>query len=333
MPNDKTYEILLEKLSEGAREVIFDYDCSDTVMKVFQKIMEERPELFWLTGSCRYAKSMRGSEVKVKLVPEIMIDDAELALRRQKFDKAVEQFAAACRADSEFETVFNIHEAIIDKTEYNFGSANALAAGVRNNEAAVRGMSAYACLVDGHAVCSGYAKAFQTLCAKLGIRAGRVHGIKLDGGGPHEWNIVWVDGDPYHMDVTWDDPVFAQGVKGFRTYDYFCVTTEEVLRTHGIDGDSEAPLCTADACNFFVKKGYFLKKYGFEEAAQIIRSQLGNDTVYLKFPGRNEQAAAQEELIKKMKVFEIPEVRERYNSLQISATPNGTLAVRFLKKG
>ncbi len=332
MQTDKTYAVLLEELSRGAREVIFDYDCSDSVMKVFQKIMAEHPELFWLTGSCKYAKSVRGNEVRVKLIPEIMIDDAELTLRRQKFDRAVDAYVRACRGDSEFDTVLKIHEAIIDRTEYNFASAKALGAGVRNDEAAVRGMSAYACLVDGNAVCSGYAKAFQVLAGKFGIRAGRVHGVKLDGGGPHEWNIVYVDGEPYHMDVTWDDPVFAQGVQGFRTYDYFCVTTEEILKTHGIDRDSEAPLCTADANNYFVKKGYCLDRYEFGKAADIIRAQLDNDTVYLKFPNSAELSRAAEELLKKLKVFEIGEIRERYNSLQMSTTACGTLAVRFLKK-
>ncbi len=332
MQTDKTYTKLLEELSRGAREVVFNYDCADSVVKVFNKIMEEHPELFWLTGSCKYSKSVRGSEVRVTLVPEIMIDDALLRQRRQKFDKAVDAFTAACRGDSEFETVLKIHEAIIDKTEYNFDSANALAAGVRNNEAAVRGMSAYACLVDGNAVCSGYAKAFQVVAEKLGIRAGRVQGIKLNGGGPHEWNIVYVDGEPYHLDITWDDPVFARGVQGFRTYDYFCVTTEEVLKTHGIDRDCDVPLCTARACNYFVKKGYCLDRYSFGEAADMIRAQLKNETVYLKFPDKKELSAATEDLLKNLKVFEITEVREKYNSLQNSTTENGTLAIRFLKK-
>ncbi|MBE6724133.1 MAG: hypothetical protein E7576_02885 [Ruminococcaceae bacterium] len=332
MKNDKTIGELLEKLSQGAREVTFDYDCSDTVMQDFQTIMAEHPELFWLTGSCRYGKSVRGNEVRVTLVPEIMIDDEELNRRRKAFDRAVDAFVSACRSDSEFETVLKIHDAIIDKTEYNFASANALSAGVRNDEAAVRGMSAYACLVDGHAVCSGYAKAFQVIASKLGIRAGRVHGIKLDGSGPHEWNIVTVNGQPYHLDVTWDDPVFAKGVQGFRSYDYFCVTTEEILRTHGIDRDSDAPLCTATESNYFVKKGWCLDWYEFEKAADVIRSQLGSDTVYLKFPDKAALDEAAEDLFKKQRVFEIREVLEKYNSLQTSTTVNGTLAIRFLKK-
>lgn len=332
MQTDKTYCKLLEELSRGAREVVFDYDCSDTVMKVFGTIMQDRPELFWLTGSCKYSKSVRGSEVRVTLIPEIMIDDAQLKQRRRAFDQAAKAFAAACRGDSEFETVLKLHDAIIDRTKYNFDSANALAAGVRNEEAAVRGMSAYACLVDGNAVCSGYAKAFQTVAGMLGIRAMRVQGIKLDGGSPHEWNIVYVDGQPYHLDVTWDDPVFASCMQGFRTYDYFCVTTEEVLKTHGIEKNSGAPLCTARACNYFVRKGYCLDRYEFGKAAEIIRAQLNNETVYLKFPNKDELSAAAEDLLKKQRVFEIAEIREKYNSLQMSTTVNGTLALRFLRK-
>ena len=94
MQTDKTYSVLLEQLSRGAREAVFDYDCADTIVKTFGRIMEEHPELFWLTGSCKYSKSVRGSEVKVTLIPEIMIDDALLKQRRQKFDQAVDAFTA-----------------------------------------------------------------------------------------------------------------------------------------------------------------------------------------------------------------------------------------------
>ena len=68
------------------------------------------------------------------------------------------------------------------------------------------------------------------------------------------------------------------------------------------------------------------------KAADIIRAQLDNDTVYLKFPNSAELSRAAEELLKKLKVFQIGEIRERYNSLQMSTTACGTLAVRFLKK-
>ena len=111
MQNDKTYSEILKQLSLGAREVVFDYDCSDTVMKEFGRIMAEHPELFWLTGSCKYSKSVRGNEVKVTLIPEIMIDDEELKRRRQRFDQDTRRRfrpsrrnsgskRAACRASS-----------------------------------------------------------------------------------------------------------------------------------------------------------------------------------------------------------------------------------------
>ena len=78
--------------------------------------------------------------------------------------------------------------------------------------------------------------------------------------------------------------------------------------------------------------GLALDRYDFEKAADMIRAQIGRDTVYLKFPNQNELSAAAEDLLKKQRVFEIREIRERFNSLQTSTTVNGTLALRFMKK-
>lgn len=59
-------------------------------------------------------------------------------------------------------------------------------------------------LVDRRAQCIGFAKACKLLCDRIGLRCLIAQGnFKRESGGiGHAWNIVWIDGQCYHLDVT-----------------------------------------------------------------------------------------------------------------------------------
>lgn len=82
--------------------------------------------------------------------------------------------------------------------------------------------SSYHLLVDGTAVCSGYASAYQDLLLRAGIECRYVVSEKMD----HAWNLVKIDGQWYHVDLTWDDPT-PDGA-GYVSHQYFLRTDEEI---------------------------------------------------------------------------------------------------------
>lgn len=61
----------------------------------------------------------------------------------------------------------------------------------------------YGALVVHKSVCEGYAQAFCYAMDNLGIKSYMVVSDTLN----HAWNIVYIDGKKYHVDVTWDDPI------------------------------------------------------------------------------------------------------------------------------
>lgn len=65
----------------------------------------------------------------------------------------------------------------------------------------------YGGLVEGKVICYGYSSSFQLLMDMLGIQCLTVDGTANWENGPHSWNMVNLDGDWYHVDVGWDDPV------------------------------------------------------------------------------------------------------------------------------
>lgn len=56
----------------------------------------------------------------------------------------------------------------------------------------------------------------------------------------HMWNMVTIDGRNYHLDATWDDS------EDYPRHTFFNLTTEEILRTHRLDGENiGVDTCTA----------------------------------------------------------------------------------------
>lgn len=64
--------------------------------------------------------------------------------------------------------------------------------------------NAYGALVDGYCVCQGYAEGYQLLLSLIGIPCK----VIASGAMFHAWNLVYVDDQWYHVDATWDDPVW-----------------------------------------------------------------------------------------------------------------------------
>lgn len=65
--------------------------------------------------------------------------------------------------------------------------------------------TAYGALVEGKAVCNGYAQAMKLLCDLSGVECELITG-RADGEN-HAWNLIRLDDEAwYHVDVTWDDP-------------------------------------------------------------------------------------------------------------------------------
>ncbi|MBQ6381762.1 MAG: leucine-rich repeat protein [Clostridia bacterium] len=54
-------------------------------------------------------------------------------------------------------------------------------------------------------VCQGFALAYAYLMNQAGVKTYYVRSVALN----HAWNVTYIDGVPYYVDVTWDNPTFA----------------------------------------------------------------------------------------------------------------------------
>ena len=98
---------------------------------------------------------------------------------------------------TDVEKALLLHDRLAVWNEYDY--ANYLAGTIPPES-----YTAYGALVKRTSVCDGYTKAYMYLLNRVGI-----HNIYCSSGELwHSWNIVYIDGTPYHVDVTWDDQVW-----------------------------------------------------------------------------------------------------------------------------
>jgi len=116
---------------------------------------------------------------------------------------------------TDFEKVKFVNDYIVKNTEYS-------------EESIASSHSAYAVAYEGKGVCQGYALFAQKLLEALGMESMYVVGEVYTGG--HAWNLVKVDGEWYHLDTTWNDPVPDRG-NGVR-YDYFLLNDRDMRVDH-----------------------------------------------------------------------------------------------------
>ncbi|WP_062528940.1 DUF2510 domain-containing protein [Demequina rhizosphaerae] len=146
----------------------------------------------------------------VELRPVYTYGRDEADRRRSLTATAVQLGLNASRAtgaSSDKEKVTRIHDYLVSLGEYDYEAYDAINRG-EDTEVVDRSQEAYGLLVEGTAVCNGYAQAFLAMAEAAGLDAVQVTGSDLAGatGGDHAWNKVLVDGEWLLVDVTWDDP-------------------------------------------------------------------------------------------------------------------------------
>jgi len=94
--------------------------------------------------------------------------------------------------------------------------------------------TAYGALMNGSAVCDGYAQAFKVLLDELDIENHLIFGITADANGVfqdynrHAWNIVKYNNQYTHFDPTWDDPTYSDRVR----HTYYFMSSDEIREDH-----------------------------------------------------------------------------------------------------
>lgn len=243
--------------------------------KVFFAVKNDNPDLLCFADSCNMTTFLSHGLLELKYdysVTDCERMHSELKAKSDEIaNKANELYG------TDFERELYIHDYIVNNTEYVETSNSA---------------NAYGCLVEGKAVCSGYSRACMLLLGKCSIRSVLVGGkgiSETQGNVDHMWNVVWLEGVPYNLDVTWDDPLSNEGTSAVHIY--FNMPDSVFSKNH-LDASPKIS-CTDDRHNFFKYYDILYSQYNNKTVRSIsnrLNENLSNGLNYVEFMFDNKAA-------------------------------------------
>lgn len=241
-------EILM--IMQGQHQEIPLCSTNDVLIEqVAACVLLDHPEIFYVDGYSYEKHMFAGTIQKILFRPNYTQTAEDIASAKQQIDQYVQAcFQQLPETADEYQKVKYVYEFVILNTEYNLDAPD------NQNICSV--------FLYRESVCLGYAKAIQYLLQQLDIEAAVITGSVLTGES-HAWNLVKVNGQYYYVDATWGDASYF-GDTGEGTalstinYDYLCINTADLLKSHIIDNPVSVPNCSVLIDNYYVKEGLYL---------------------------------------------------------------------------
>ncbi|KNZ43052.1 transglutaminase domain-containing protein [Acetobacterium bakii] len=269
----KAYDQVSEMLDNFKTKADVADISQEEMDHVLIAVQNDHPEYFWVGDFSYFGSEKTNSvnEVRVKYP----YDEAEKKQRQAEIDAEYENFTMNLTPGmDEYQKVKYVYEYVIKNTRYASDPLD--------------DQNIYSVFGKNESVCAGYAKSTQYLLKRMGMDASYVTGV-VAGQEAHAWNIVRIDGEYYYLDTTWgelDNESSSEPEKNI-TYDFFCVTTEDLLKTHTIDESIvQYPAFTATKANYFVKENKIFDlntRADRDRLTADLRTAINNQEKYYHF--------------------------------------------------
>lgn len=220
--DEKELNSIVQRLMNFDATVKISASAESEIHALIAYLRYERTILFHL-GEARYTFSSRRKEAI--LTPCYLYS-------KQEYDSIVSKLAASvqkirdqvCKAASMLEREIAVHDYFCKNVQY-----------VDDGE---RSHSIVGPLLYQRGVCDGISKAVKVVLQESGIKSHVISGMAQTGTShqnePHAWNIVQMNQEWYHLDVTFDNTISNKSIR----YDYFNVCDKEIFKDHTIGFDS-----------------------------------------------------------------------------------------------
>ena len=249
---------------------------AEDAQTLFYAFTTDNPQFFFLGNTYSYeGYRVDGTDYYDTFCLTFLMDTAAREEAAHRLEDAVTDVLTTVPANADDYTTERIlHDALTARVSYD----REVAEGTVSASQRPHAFSAYGALVDGQAVCEGYARAMQLLLQRAAIPCTLVSGTA--DGTAHMWNTVEIDGRNYHLDPTWND------ADDKLQHTFFNLTTEEIARTHTVGEENlGVDTCTATEANFYTVEGWQLTTFDRSLIAEAVAKQVANgaDTVELRF--------------------------------------------------
>lgn len=180
-------QVLVTGWNNLATEIsVEDYNISvSDIGNVYCGILYNNPKLYHVTTGFRYSYT---TNTVISVLPIYRETDASVIEETMDAIDAATEEIMFCLDENmtDFEKVMTVHDYMVLHYQYDYTYSN----------------YDITIMTTKTGVCMGYALAFMHLMNELGIECLYVSSEAMN----HAWNLVKLDGEWYHIDLTWDDP-------------------------------------------------------------------------------------------------------------------------------
>ena len=150
---------------------------------IFTYLVKDDPYLFYVDGRLSYSYSSEGYVIKLK--PNYRMTKAEVEIAWRELNVWIKQMASEVCGD-DAEVALRLHDLILHRFSY---------------DESLESDNIYKLYKSGVGTCQAYAMLYLALLREVGIPSHFVASDSIE----HIWNLLEIDGEWYHADLTWDD--------------------------------------------------------------------------------------------------------------------------------
>lgn len=248
----EAFEELYSAVRENKKKVVFKNEIpSEMLDKLMQILNYDCPELINVMGD--YSPSYNEDESYAQSV------GLYYNMNSEKYKKCCEELKeffddlrTKLKGKSDYEKEKYVYDYIFQNCMYDEYTANS--------------GSVYGALIEHKARCEGISKAFMLCMRELGIDCITVVGVPLwENNGTysnHSWNIVNIDGDWYHVDVTADNLSDEYNFDTLPLYGFMNSDDKFIYQSRELISDFAkmgVPECVSDKLNYHVLDDSLIK--------------------------------------------------------------------------
>lgn len=298
---DQDYQYFYQKLSQSEQAIYqrIYYACHEyqeevplettnieEVKTIFEKVLYDHPEFYYINSQFQYFKNRQ----TIKFLPKYDYSQTEVVEFNQQLETKTKTFITETKKmTSPLQQARLVYQYMIENVVYQ-----------ENKKTDQNILSS---LLEGKSVCAGYARGYQYLANRLGLKSVYIVGTAQESnqqtasGDGHAWVMLQMDGDYYYCDPTWGDVV--AGDINHTCYGYFMMSSDEMLACYQPEVDYEKT--QKENVSYFLDEKCYMESYdekvlsyavkkGLNDKTRVAEVKCGSERVYQQVKAKLESS-------------------------------------------
>lgn len=289
----------------------------DHISDIFYMVLKDNPQIFYVSNKLNFStKTYSDKSVENELQFDYKkLSKVEINSINDKLEIIKEKIKKDVKNMSKYEVVKYCYDYLILNSYYD----------LRYDD-----QSIISVLLNHVGVCTSYAKSFKFLMDYFDIPCILVEGTFIQSNQSHVWNMVELDNNWYHVDVTQGD---ASNI--FVDYSYFCISDSQIFKDHILSKNSKVYSATSLKYNYLFKNGCYFDSFDKAKIERCIDNELvkKNNPIIIGFQNSNDYFLAKRFLIDDSALYKIF-LKNGYelNSLNFQANDNNHTLIFIFKE-